>query len=727
MRFARVHKVSVYMVAILGLFALGSGGMLEGPIGALVAAGVIASWWAEGPILENRLYARAQTGLLLAVFVLQIARATLGGHGLLDAAVEFAALLQVSRLSFRRTAGEYQQSTALALAHLIAATVLGAGLSYAVCFIGFVVTLPWALTLGHLRREIEGNYLADARAGRAGVPIDVARILRSRRVVGSGLLVGSSLLSIPIFAITAFLFVLFPRIGFGVFSLRQSRGTPTAGLGDEVDLSGHGTIRDDPTIVLRVEPPDMGDNPPATRTFRLRGAAFDVYDGRTWSRRSLPRTMVARDMERYELYTRRTTVRGELRAYRLTLDSLDPPVVLIPPGTVRLRIDPRLEAGLRRYTDVTRDVANELRYTSQDDLGLVYTAYVPAPILDDLGHFTADRTPLDSTASARYLQLPPISAQFTQLAHQLTDAARTPRQKADAVERYLRAFRYTLTIESGTAERPLEDFLFRTHAGHCEYFSTAMAILLRSVGVHTRNVTGFLGGTYNHFGRFYAIRQGDAHSWVEVYDPAVGWLTFDPTPPSREPIVARTGLLAELDAMIEAFRARWRHYVVGFDLSTQLRLFQGAFRMMEWTPEGGWGRGRNRQAQRGVAQDNSPKRQPVRNVLVGLGCVALIAGVWWLNRRSKTGATPHERTVRTAIALAKALDQMLLNHGHPRNPSRSPLAHARELLQKNVALGTLAEKVAMRWAEARYGQNPLSPEELSRLKKSMKDFVSQGP
>lgn len=725
MRFARVHKVSVYTVAVLGLFALGSGGMLEGPVGALIAAGVIASWWAEGAILESRNYARAQTGLLLAVLLLQIARATLGGHALLDAAVEFAALLQVSRLAYRRTASEYQQSTALALAHLIAATVLGAGLSYAVCFVGFVITLPWALTLGHLRREIEGNYLADARAGRAGVPIDVARILRSRRVVGSGLLVGSSLLSIPIFAMTALLFVLFPRIGFGVFSLRQSRGAATAGLGDEVDLSGHGTIRDDPTIVLRVEPPDLGDNPPSARTFRLRGAAFDVYDGHAWSRRSLPRTTVVRDMDQYELYPRRSTVRGELKPYRLTLDGLDPPVVLIPPGTVRLKIEPRLEAGFRRYTDVTRDVANELRYTSHDDLGLVYTAYVPETILDDMGHFTADRTVLDATASARYLQLPTTSPRMVALAHRLTDDARTPREKAEAVERYLRTFRYTLTIESGGAEQPVEDFLFRTHAGHCEYFSTAMAILLRTVGVHTRNVTGFLGGTYNHFGRFYAIRQGDAHSWVEVYDPAVGWITFDPTPPSREPIVARTGLLAELDAMVEAFRARWRHYIVGFDLSTQLKLFQGAFRLVEWSPEGGWMRGRARSQQRGVSTNQSEQKRPVRTVLIVLGCVSLIAGAWWLNRRAKNVGAPQERTARAAIALAKALDQTFVNHGHPRSVSRSPLAHARELLAKKIPLGELAEKVAIRWAEARYGQNPLTPEELAQWKKSLKEFAPE--
>jgi hypothetical protein len=113
--------------------------------------------------------------------------------------VEFASLLQVSSSPTGARRATTSRSPTLALLQLIAATVLGGGLSYALCFVGFVIATPWAMTLGHLRREIEGNYLADARAGRAGVPIDVARILRSRRVVGAGLLVGSSLLAVPIF------------------------------------------------------------------------------------------------------------------------------------------------------------------------------------------------------------------------------------------------------------------------------------------------------------------------------------------------------------------------------------------------------------------------------------------------------------------------------------------------------------------------------------------------
>jgi transglutaminase-like putative cysteine protease len=69
-----------------------------------------------------------------------------------------------------------------------------------------------------------------------------------------------------------------------------------------------------------------------------------------------------------------------------------------------------------------------------------------------------------------------------------------------------------------------------------------MAMLLRTVGVPTRNVTGFLGGRLNRFGvdgDYYTLSQSDAHSWVEVYVEGVGWIPFDPTPPRRGGRAAR--------------------------------------------------------------------------------------------------------------------------------------------------------------------------------------------
>lgn len=721
MRFARVHKVAVYLLAGLGLVTLWSGGELGGAPSILLALGFCASWFAEGDLLQSRRYVRAWTIALVVALIVEVARWLLFGLAPLTAAVEFASLLQLSRLANRRTARDYQQVTVLALLHLIAATVLGGGLSYAACFMGFVIVTPWAMTLGHLRREIEGNYLADARAGRQGVPIDVARILRSRRVVGPGLLVGSSLLALPIFAMTAVIFVAFPRIGLGLLTVRSTRGGQVAGLGDQVDLSGHGTIRDDPTIVLRIEPPDLGNDPPVYQTFRLRGAAFDTYDGHVWTRHPATRVPVQREGAFYSLQRGRWAVAGLHRPYRVVLDALEPPVVLLPAGAVSLRIEPRIEAGVPRYPELTIDPAGEVRYTATDDLGLVYTAFVEPEDVEG----KSERIP--PSALARYLTLPPVSPRLIALAHELTDREPTVTAKARAVESYLSRFRYTLTLESGSAERPIEDFLFRTRAGHCEYFSTAMAVLLRAVGVPTRNVTGFLGGTYNRYGRFYAIRQGDAHSWVEVYDPYRGWMTFDPTPASRESSAGRAGLLVELDAFVEAMRVRWRRYIVGFDLGTQARIAARVMRAFDSGQRRSEGDARNRSGRSGSIGD--VLRRAVRSravwALVGFAALATM-GVYALRRGRARASTrgrsgPMRAQVRKAVALARALDAALAARGHPRPRQRSPVGFAQELERAGAPIGPLARQVAERYAAARFGNEPLREDELDALRRALRN------
>jgi hypothetical protein len=221
-RFAQVHKFSVYAGGA-GAVALGAGGELPVASIGLTAAGVVASWFAEGDLLQSERYARALERCPRP-------RPRRAGRARSSSAPRRCWPSWSSPRCSRSTASPAAARAglpadhALALLQLIAATVLGGGLSYALCFRGLRHRAPWAMTLGHLRREIEGNYLADARAGRAGVPIDVARILRSRRVVGAGLLAGSSLLAVPIFLLTAVIFVLFPRIGLGILSVR-SRGT----------------------------------------------------------------------------------------------------------------------------------------------------------------------------------------------------------------------------------------------------------------------------------------------------------------------------------------------------------------------------------------------------------------------------------------------------------------------------------------------------------------------
>jgi hypothetical protein len=106
--------------------------------------------------------------------------------------------------------------------------------------------------------------------------------------------------------------------------------------------------------------------------------------------------------------------------------------------------------------------------------------------------------------------------------------------------------RYQYSTEVGTPSRePLLEFLFHTHKGYCQHFAGAAALILRSAGVPTRVVVGFATGEpIGH--DTYAVRDEDAHAWIEVYFPGVGWVPFNPTP-SAAP--------ADVSAGIDVLRA----------------------------------------------------------------------------------------------------------------------------------------------------------------------------
>jgi hypothetical protein len=113
----------------------------------------------------------------------------------------------------------------------------------------------------------------------------------------------------------------------------------------------------------------------------------------------------------------------------------------------------------------------------------------------------------------------------------------------------------------------LADFLFNVREGHCEYFATAMAIMLRTQGIATRVVNGFHGGEYNDAAGLTVVRQRHAHAWVEVYFPGKDvWVTFDPTPAAGQPgNRAPGGVAATLGKYVEALEALWIQYFVAFD------------------------------------------------------------------------------------------------------------------------------------------------------------------
>ncbi|MFW6051982.1 MAG: transglutaminaseTgpA domain-containing protein, partial [Myxococcota bacterium] len=568
MRFDLVHKAVAYLTAGLGLAALSLGAELALPVKVAIAAGFVGSWFVEGPILRRPAYARFWNVAVMAAFGVQVLRAVLGAAWL-TLGIEYAALLQLSRLFHRRSAREYQHVAVLAFLHLIAATVLTTGLDYAFVFLGFVVVTPWMLALTQLRADIEENY----GVGSAGPSPDdphLDRVLRSRRLTGPRFLLGTALLALPLFLVTAGLFLLIPRVGMGFLSFRTDAGQPVAGFGRNVELGGFGVIRDDPSVVMRVRTPGRDGSRRRTE-LRMRGTSFDYYDGRRWTRTPLPGEPLPRMFDRYALIRWPEPEDVELS---IVLDPLDEPVVFLPEGTVALSVPPRVRGGRDVGRRLVRAPGLDLRYVDGDGLGLVYSAHVARDGKGIPGELSGE-------ARERYLQLPEGHERVARLAREITAGASGERERITRILTYLREsgrYAYDLRLPDVDAGPPLEAFLFEARRGHCEYFSTAMAILLRAVGVPARNVTGFVGGRYNRFGDYYAIRQGDAHSWVEAHVDG-RWETFDPTPSARHAVGPDEGMLDGVRALLDALRTRWATHVVGYDLRDQGRALR---RVMRW-------------------------------------------------------------------------------------------------------------------------------------------------
>jgi len=694
MRFGAVHRFLTNALATFGVLALVTSGNLDRRMNAAILIGLagavaIPEKWRTAPLLRQI----ASFGPV-ALLAIQIIRLLAFDATVLDVAVEFAIALQIVRLATRIGAAHDQQVIILALLHLIAGTMLGGGISYGICFIGFILVIPGALVLSHLRREVEGNYRQGAR-DRTGLPVDMPRILRSRRVVSARFVLATCLLAVPILAFTALLFITFPRVGLSLLLFNRDSNERMVGFSDRIDLGEVGSLRADPTLALRVEIPDLPDPPPPRIELHLRGTAFDAYDGRAWSR---TQTTVEPVPSHFGTLTlRRRPRKHRDRVMTIDLEPFDPPVLFIPRRTVALRMRPRGQSSPRGTVELFAGGEGEIRYRTKER-GARYQVF--------LGNENErSYEVLSEEDRARYLQLPPnLSPRIGELARTIVANRTGDWEKAIFIQEHLREhYRYDLSSPSGGAENPLDDFLFNTRAGHCEFYSTAMVVMLRELGIPARNVTGFLGGTYNRFGNFYAVRQGDAHSWVEAFIDGLGWTTFDPTPAvDGEGPAQLKGVFATLRDFLEATSQRWDRHVIGYDLHQQVSTFQ---------------RIANASRKSGInLNSDSPRARAVGTSVLGLLLIGGAAFWYWRRRQGEPTSEPDpskpkpSREQRMASSLYASLEQAMASQNIRRNPGTPPLRHAMALRATGHPLGPEILELTRIYLAVRFGGEPLTDE-----------------
>jgi hypothetical protein len=625
---------------------------------------------------RTRPFAWQRSGIVLNVGMAGIVLTTIvvamRGDPSTIALAHFAALTQgLQLLDARPRRTEYLLVT-LSLFQVVLASNLTDSVFFTPMLLAFVLATVWTLLVHTLHSE----------AREAGADREISDAITPG-------LVRTTVLASALSVILALaLFVTLPRIRGNVVTGSQlAPMLATAGFSETIAFGELGRIRQDATVVLRVETLE-GEPPPRDRSY-FRGLAFDRFDGQTWSitppdHRLVPGSAeggvtLGRDPYDYDLVQRvvREPVAGG---------------VLFAVGRVR-----GLQGSVRR---LERDTSGGLYAEGQADERVRYVVNSRAEPWSD-ADLSSDRAQLPRRDGDRYLQLPPLSKAIGELAREITEGLDGDAARLRALERHLLSQgQYTdtpPTATDGDPRSPVERFLLGDLAGHCEYFASGMVLLSRELGLPARLVNGFAGGRRNRIGGFVEVTRSDAHAWVEVHFEDAGWVRFDPTPAdlrSRdEPVLSMAERMRELGSALELW---WFQRVVGFDRSDQIGALKAAW--LAWkgqSSEAGRARTRRQDAP-AVPHARLPRGAIPWTLLASAAGVVVLAMVW--QRRKQGDALPR--------AYGDAL-RTLARHGHVRTPSDTARGFALEVApQLPAPAGTALHELTDAYLAARFGGRP---------------------
>ncbi len=378
----------------------------------------------------------------------------------------------------------------------------------------------------------------------------------------------SLLLMLLIFGLALPLFLVVPRTGASALTRTGGGARGFVGFSESVTLGDVGRLQESDQLVMRVRVEEAPEGAAAGR-LRWRGVALDFYNGRGWERTGDRYTFEKANNERGFFQLGTTENLQRLTTQTFYVEALDTPILFAAPRVVAVQgAIPYLRSDAEGALSTRPHYQERLSYKVYSDTNEPDEETLRKTMVGDVQFYPA--------WVARYLQLPnEIDPRISRLAREWIAAAAATNQydAARAIEARLQQdFGYTLDMKAGGPD-PLADFLFNVRAGHCEYFSTAMAVMLRTQGIPARVVNGFQRGEFNDAAGVYTVTQREAHSWVEVYFPGTSaWVTFDPTPQAGRPAFQRTGIQGWFGKYAEALEMLWIQYVVGYDSQEQRSL-----------------------------------------------------------------------------------------------------------------------------------------------------------
>ena len=262
------------------------------------------------------------------------------------------------------------------------------------------------------------------------------------------------------------------------------------------------------------------DDPPPTTLdssgirYYWRSITYDEYNGRGWETSSTEQLEIAASTPI------QTEVPPNHRILKQTVEGSDYFNGLLHTAGDVIAVDQNISLGQRNVNDIFGSTIETNKYQA--------LSHLPTFTEDELR--TAG-TQYPDWIKERYLALPEsVPTRVLGLARDLTATAPTPFDRAKAIEAYLREFPYTLDLPAPPSGRDIADyFLFDLQQGYCDYYATSMVTLARAAGIPARLAVGYINGSYDPFNHRYVVTEAEAHSWVEVYFPDIGWVNFEPT------------------------------------------------------------------------------------------------------------------------------------------------------------------------------------------------------
>jgi transglutaminase-like putative cysteine protease len=344
-------------------------------------------------------------------------------------------------------------------------------------------------------------------------------------------------------------------------------------------------------------------------------------------------------------------------------------------------------------------------------------------------------------------RLKQLAREVVQRAETAAERSLTTHEKALAVERHLRdsgQYGYTLNLTvADPGIDPVEDFLFNRREGHCEYFATSLALMLRAVDIPARVVSGFKGAERVPLKSGWEVQERHAHLWVEAWVSGDMWVTLDPTPgEAREQSVAEIG--ARIWGLMRATTSSlWSDYVVNVNLGQQKRQLYGplsdfaqkvlvqAQQAFSWGPVA-W-------AYLKYLLNNPTEWLSLTGGLMAFTLMfvafLILRGGWWLWKWG-TGSEwargwSQRRQQRLVVAFYDRFVKVVRRYGLRRTPTETPREFAmmvverlRDALRPDQLEG-LPVAVCTAYYRVRFGGETLTIDEVQTLEQNLTRFESQ--